>query len=316
MKTIASEAINEFLKETRRSAVSLANEIGVTEGEISRWRKGKVEPAPASIEKLKQVIPHEYFNKSKDLVSASRRAGASQIADTYDLTRRFYSLNTDPHYNDTINIVTASSALHSRFADRTARNFIFMDNYSDRDSLLQVSLDLARSSPGVEVVVSTSDAFEERNLDKNIVLVGGPSIHDGEPNNLALDTVLRHSEIPIWFSDNAIHIGEKTYAFEISDDGIVLKDWACVLRIRSPFSADRYIVAIFGHFTWGGRAAAESLSTRRLRPASLLHLLERRGLLEREFLAVMPARPQLAKVVYDIANVEIFEIDENELHFD
>lgn len=249
-------AIRDYLTRNGMRQADFAKLLGCDPGIVSRYLSTSSYPQGHL-----QSILNTLSLSEEEVVRIYRHSiGDDSIDDRLTLLRKFFSFGHQDMI-DRINIVTASSGLVSEYKNYKARNYIELDNYSDRDAILQIAIDVSRCYPQSEIKLWKSEEFAEQNFGENIILLGGPSFGK-HTNNTVVDTFIKERRIPIHFTDNALVIDGEEYIFEMKADGSVKKDYAVIIRFRNLFIQEKCVVSLMGHFSWGVAAASASLSTR------------------------------------------------------
>lgn len=93
--------------------------------------------------------------------------------------------------------------------------------------------------------------------DKNIVILGGPSA-----NRLAAEVLRATAKTPFAFDAErqAISVSDRTYTPVENEAGALQRDYALLLRLRSPFRSDRLMLMCLGCHGFGTLGAARVLT--------------------------------------------------------
>lgn len=280
--------IEYVVANTSKSANRIAEDFGIDPGQFSRYRNGKVSPSPTTLDRITSQVPEEILS---DFI-LNDEATSLKSLDAVSLTRRLYGFG-EGGGDETIYIIPATAGLVSEYKDFTSANHIKLDNFSDRDAILQIALDLARTYPERPISPYRDQDFHSGFYGRDLVLVGSRGVEGGTQNNICADAFLAESGIDLKLTREAIKFrssrSEKEFKFDQDETGYVKKDVAVAVKFRNPFDETKMVFHFFGHFTWGGTAIAQHCSHRISSKASLLRFLDTQGYLDGEFLFIATA---------------------------
>lgn len=220
----------------------------------------------SSEEFTSQVEPSSQRGTSDEALVSARR--------TWCLASRYSSI--------IIPVVAARSESKSQFRTALSHNYTYVDNLSDRDSLLEVVRLLSRLYPFSDVSLESADGYPASLQSRPSVVIGGIGL-PGQPNNGFALEVFEALDIDLSYSDMALHFDGRTWPSQLKN-GMLVKDAGMFARLRSPLDSDIQLIFLQGTHTRGvfGAAKAFSLSDK----ARVNHDLCRRLVGERDFLAI------------------------------
>lgn len=155
-----------------------------------------------------------------------------------------------------IHVICAPEPERTRFAAPNSSDYLYIDNFDDRDALFEVSTFLSRAYPDAKVLRHTSDNLSPDILDGNIVVLGGPS-----NNSLARDLIhTLNVSIEYVQGDNIIQFsspsGQQTLIHaEKNSEGLLIKDVGYFGRFLNPFNRNNRVIMCHGCHTFGTLAA-------------------------------------------------------------
>jgi hypothetical protein len=204
-------------------------------------------------------------NAESSLVSARR---------TWSLAGRYASL--------TIPVVAAQSTSKSQFRQLSSPNYTYLDNLTDRDTLIEVAKILSRLYPYSETSLECSRGYSAPLKRRPSVVVGGIGF-PGKPNNEFSLEIFETLGLSLTYEDMALVYDGKRFESE-SRDGVLIKDGALFARIHSPVDPDVPLIFIQGTHTRGVYGASKAFSLDRR--ARINHETCLRVVGDRDFIAV------------------------------
>jgi hypothetical protein len=126
-----------------------------------------------------------------------------------------------PETTRTIHIICSPEPEETRgtFASKLSDNFISIDNFEDRDSVLELGMHLSRSFPAAEICIHASNNLGTHIDRENLVIVGGPL------NNLQARQFMKRLAIPIDY-----HLGEQLDTVDFAPPKTTLQRLALLAR--------------------------------------------------------------------------------------
>jgi hypothetical protein len=166
-----------------------------------------------------------------------------------------------------LHVVASLSPDNLYSADPSHRNFVYLEQFSDKDTLLDLMVLLSRLYTA-RVHKYTSGDFPRRQLLRSdLVVVGGPGVvgtTDGNPicrEMLArINSRVRYAEdgesLTVRMNDGESRRLEPQY----SGENLLTRDFGYFARFPNPFAPDSTVVMIHGLHTAGGLGAAHAFS--------------------------------------------------------
>lgn len=169
-----------------------------------------------------------------------------------------------PHDTRSIHIVCAREHNPTKFSKDWEPNYVHVDNFEDRDALLELTAFFARQYPLAKVVHHLADEMPAGVKDCDLVVLGGPGCEDGEGNVVACDLMdMFNSKVNYPpDGDGLVWSGEPLRETKYVDDDDakgVLADWGAVLAAPNPYNPVSRVVLLHGTTTYGTLAAATAL---------------------------------------------------------
>lgn len=169
-----------------------------------------------------------------------------------------------------IHIVVGHSPDDLYSADPKYPNFVYVEQFSDKDALLELMTFLSRTYKA-RVHKYTSRDFPQRQLlRENLVVVGGPGIEGMNNGNAICREMQRRVRARLTYApdgesltflrDKGLEPEKLTPTY--SDDGMLLTDYGYFARFANPFEPDAVVVMIHGLHTAGVLGAALAFSDR------------------------------------------------------
>jgi hypothetical protein len=166
-----------------------------------------------------------------------------------------------------IHLVASLSPDNLYSANPKHPNFVYLEQFSDKDSVLELMVYLSRNYRA-RVHKYTSDDFPRRQLLRSdLVVLGGPGvtgINDGNPicreMTHRVSSRIRYANdgesVILADPDGSETVLEPTY----SRDGDLLRDFGYFARFPNPFNPEASVVMVNGLHTAGVLGAARVLS--------------------------------------------------------
>lgn len=159
-----------------------------------------------------------------------------------------------------IHVVCGPEPEKTRFANTDADDFLFVDNFDDRDALFEITAFLSRAYPDAKIFRHTSANVPSDVLESNLVLIGGPLTNDVTKDMMTeLAVACRYVD-----DDLAICFETKSGSFQAASkkdsSGMLIEDAGYFGRFRNPFLRDHRIVMCQGCHTFGTLSACNLLS--------------------------------------------------------
>jgi hypothetical protein len=220
-------------------------------------------PLPADI-KNKIVISYKEFSELEekchdDVVRLFKQLLNSDTLFSVHLPKIWF-----PPDARIIHAVAPPEQEKSEYASPASKNYIFLNNLGDIDSVLEVTNFLNRNYRGIPIRIYASDTFNNH-LEDNLVVIGGPGVpdeSDEDGNSLsARMTAEMDTRIGYEFGQDDEFLVYKGQQFSaIYRGGKVLKDYGYFARFPNPFNPKNSVILIHGIHTFGVLGAAKAFS--------------------------------------------------------
>jgi hypothetical protein len=226
------------------------------------------EPAPPSdigdllagtyehLTKIPIVFAAEMINVVTDTLAKASR----------DTTRvePFISKVWFPTDTRSISIVCSREPEPSKFSDRHEANYVHIDNFEDRDALIELATFFARRYPDANVVYYLCDEMPHAAKNGDLVILGGPGCVTGEGNAVGLD-LMQMLESKVTYPANGDGLiwnngALRRTTYEEDDDTKgVTSDWGSILAAPNPYNPTARVIMLHGTTTYGTLGAAIAL---------------------------------------------------------
>ena len=186
--------------------------------------------------------------------------------------------------------------------DPNSPNHVYIDNLSDRDSIVMLMQIISRIFPYSDSSFECSDLLTQVVKTQPSIIIGGMGYENNVNNHFAKE-VIEAKNIPLSYKDNHLKFYEKVYNpnFDSSNKKL-LSDIGVFLRIKSPFNPQATIFSIQGIHTTGvlGAVQAFGLSSE----AYKNHILCNEIAKTNDFIAIFPVDVVDGKVITPILSEE------------
>lgn len=230
-------------------------------------RRNEQPPPPADIGDLTAGT----YDSLADIPSMFRKRMIEIVEDTLakadrdsDRTGRLIQKVWFPPETRSIHIICARETEPTQFSDGQAPNYVHVDNFEDRDALLELSGFFARQYPLANVVSHLADEMPQGIQNCDLVVLGGPGCEPGQGNAVARD-LMEMLESQICYSSDGEGLqwggGDlRATTYEDDDDTRgVLSDWGAILAAPNPYNPVSRVILLHGTTTYGTLAAATAL---------------------------------------------------------
>ena len=183
-------------------------------------------------------------------------------------------LNSDSLYNihltkiwfrndsGTIHVIAPPETEKSQYASPASKNYIFLNNLGDIDSVLEVMNFLNRNYRNVKLPIYSAEEFKNH-IEDDLMVIGGPGESDEDGNNVcALLMDKMNTKISYFFSEEEEEFmvyKDQKYSANYRG-GKVVKDYGYFARFANPFNPKSSVVLIHGIHTFGVLGAAKAFS--------------------------------------------------------
>jgi hypothetical protein len=166
-----------------------------------------------------------------------------------------------PENTGIIHVIAPPEINKSEYASPESKNYIFLNNLGDIDSVLEVMNFLNRTFRNINIPIYAADEFKNH-IEDNLVVIGGPGDEDGDGNSVcAMMTGKMNGKISYSLSEEAEKMIYKDREFEATErGGKIVKDYGYFARFPNPFNPKTSVVLIHGIHTFGVLGAAKAFS--------------------------------------------------------
>lgn len=309
------EKIALFRKEEQISEAELANLLdeNLLPSEIIKWEEGVEFPfdyLPQLLDIL-GIIETDFDTFSREHVVESdlkllkkKSTEKKSLHQNIALLRRTLLLGSEDR-TEPIYIIAPYSSLNSQFRDRTSSNYVFLDNLGDRDSLLELTITLARLYPLAPINFYHSKDFPTQLLENDLILIGGIGFSD-KPNNHVALSLIKDREIPLSYDGDTLIFDGKNWSSKY-EDGILTFDVGLFANVKNPWNKNKRAISIQGVHTSGvlGSVRAFSLNA----AAVENHKLVQKSVGSKEYCVIFNIRLFGSRpVITNFKEEDIFEI--------
>ncbi|MEO6832667.1 MAG: hypothetical protein ABI378_09370 [Chitinophagaceae bacterium] len=235
-------------------------------------------PLPADI-KDRNVITYEKLDEIPDKMAGKLAEYFKQIIESNTLANVHLNKIWFPANVGTIHVIAPVEQEKTEFASLESKNYIFLNNVGDIDSVLQVTNFLARRFNNTNVCCYASDEFN-KHFEENLVVIGGPG-DDGEGGNTICAQIMSQMDVAINYcfddpEDEQLTYDGKNYSANYdSKTRRIAKDWGYFARFPNPINPRSSVVLIHGIHTFGVLGAAKAFSDHPSAQANITALLNK-----------------------------------------
>jgi len=231
---------------------------------ILKWRDSTTSfPIPADLQG-RNVIMYDKLSEVPTKMSIKLAEHFKQIIESNTLAN--IHLNKIWFLNDvgTIHVIAPVEPDKNEYASLESKNYIFLNNVGDIDSVLEVTNFLHRRFNNTNICLYASDEFD-KHFEQNLVVIGGPG-EDGEGGNTVCAQIMAQMDVKINYcfddpDDEQMTYDGKNYSAEYdSKTQRVIKDWGYFARFPNPINPKNSVVLIHGIHTFGVLGAAKAFS--------------------------------------------------------
>ena len=217
-------------------------------------------PLPSDI-KNQLIITYSNFDELLEK-SINRLADEfSRLLNSDSLANIYLNKIWFPSDAGTIHAIAPPEPEKSEFASPDSKNYIFLNNLGDIDTVLEIMNFLNRNYRGVSIPIYSAEDFKNR-IEDNLVVIGGPGDSDGDGNSIcALMMDKMNVKIGYSFSEEDEMMIYKDQKFSATyRGGKVVKDYGYFARFPNPFNPKSSVVLVHGIHTFGVLGAAKAFS--------------------------------------------------------
>lgn len=163
-----------------------------------------------------------------------------------------------------INIVCAREREPTKFSQGSEPNYVHVDNFEDRDALLELVAFFARRYPLATVVSYLADELPQGTRSCDLVVLGGPGC-GGEQGNSVMCDLLEMLDSKVCYQEDGDGLEWcggplRPTIYEDEDDTKgVTADWGSIMAAPNPYNPAARVVLLHGTTTYGTLAAATAL---------------------------------------------------------
>lgn len=174
-----------------------------------------------------------------------------------------------------INVVGPDTRRRAGLPTENYPDFAYMEFLGDKDSVVEVSIQLARLYSSATIARYPSSQYPKQARRSPMIIVGGPLGEEGVGGNRLTQDVTNYWQLPVTYSKDceSLIVNNKEYRTEYDSEGAMIFDYGIVARLPNPWDHKRRLLLIHGTHTYGvlgttlaitdsveGRANAELIS--------------------------------------------------------
>lgn len=220
-------------------------------------------PVPADI-KDRLPILYDTFDNLLDSVVNNLADEFKKILNNDSLANIYLNKIWFPNNAGNINVIAPPEPEKSEFASPESKNYIFLNNVGDIDTVLEIMNFLNRNYRGVKIHIHSSEEFKNQ-IEDNLVVIGGPGDSDGDGNSICA-LIMDKMNVKIGYSFSEDEDETMTYKYQkfsaVYRGGKVVKDYGYFARFPNPFNPSTSVVLVHGIHTFGVLGAAKAFSDR------------------------------------------------------
>ncbi|MPL94173.1 hypothetical protein SDC9_40321 [bioreactor metagenome] len=166
-----------------------------------------------------------------------------------------------PNNPDTIHVIGPPETEKSQYASPISKNYIFLNNLGDIDSILEVMNFLNRNYRNIKLPIYSADEFKNH-IEDNLMVLGGPGESD-EDGNIVCALLMDKMNVKVSYSfaeEDELMVYKDQKFSATYRGGKVIKDYGYFARFPNPFNPKSSVVLIHGIHTFGVLGAAKAFS--------------------------------------------------------
>jgi hypothetical protein len=219
-------------------------------------------PIPADL-KDRLPIVYENFDKLLDTVVKNLADAFKKILHNDSLANIYLNKIWFPNDAGTIHVVAPPEPEKSEYASPESKNYIFLNNLGDIDTVLETMTFLNRNYRGVKIPIYSAEEFKNH-IEDNLVVIGGPGDGDSESDGNSICALMMDKmNVKIGYSfteeDETMTYKDQKFAATYRG-GKVVKDYGYFARFPNPFNPKSAVVLVHGIHTFGVLGAAKAFS--------------------------------------------------------
>jgi len=152
-----------------------------------------------------------------------------------------------------INIVAPDTRRREGLPDKNYPDYSFMEFLGDKDTVVEVSMQLARLYPQTNIIRYPCCDFPSQSRTTPIVVIGGPHGEGGIGGNTLTMELMEYWKLPIQYTDDleGLIINGQIYRAEYDKQDNLSVDYGVVARLPNPWDPKKRILMIQGIHTFG-----------------------------------------------------------------
>lgn len=197
------------------------------------WRLSKIE-----------LLPHEDSKKVSSHKVKIIKQQATAVKEIWDFGEENPSI---------VNIVAADTRRRQDLPDKTFPDYVFMEFLGDKDSVVEVTTQIARLYPDASIARYSSSDFPQQSYSTPIVSVGGPCGEEGIGGNKLTEEITNFWKMPISYTEDveSLVVEKKKYKSEYDEKGNLKVDYGVIARVPNPWHPQKRILIFHGIHTSG-----------------------------------------------------------------
>lgn len=217
-------------------------------------------PIPADL-KDRLPILYENFDKLLDAVVKNLADAFKKILHNDSLANIYLNKIWFPNNAGTIHVIAPPEPEKNEFASPDSKNYIFLNNLGDIDTVLEIMNFLNRNYRGVKIPIYSAEEFKNH-IEDNLVVIGGPGDSEGDGNSICA-LMMDKMNVKIGYSfleeDEMMIYKDQNFSATYRG-GKVVKDYGYFARFPNPFHPKLAVVLVHGIHTFGVLGAAKAFS--------------------------------------------------------
>lgn len=183
-----------------------------------------------------------------------------------------------PNNVGTIHVIAPAETEKSQYASLESKNYIFLNNVGDIDSVLEVTNFLNRKFRNTNICVYASDEFT-KHIEENLVVIGGPG-EEGDGNSICAQ-IMEQMDVQINYcfddDDEKMTYNGESFSAKYKDKKVVM-DYGYFARFPNPLNPRTSVILIHGIHTFGVLGAAKAFSDHPSAQGNIRTVMKKLGL--------------------------------------
>lgn len=224
---------------------------------------------------IRDIVPAKYesLNSLRDVLKDETKRQIIKLLQNTSLHSKYFFDMWLPSSTNDMCIVGSNEIEKTNYASPDSDNHIFLDNFGDKDAILDCVTFMHKYYPQAKINFLPAD---DKNIDleSNLILIGGPG--DEKEGNFITKEIMKEVGFKISYSTECESMVVDEISFNAQKlGGRISKDWGYFARIPNPYNRESTIILISGIHTFGVKGATMAFSDHPNSQVNFRTILER-----------------------------------------